>query len=169
MSLNIYNIPDWAANTNYNIDDIVYYNGYYYYCVVSHNSGNEFSSEYWSGTINYNGTTKPYFLWIPSYNSEAPIRPSVKEVKLGDGYTQRSPDGINNVLLNFNLLFDLRSESQTNAILHFLHTRAGAESFVFSSFFPYNQNKLYICSEWTTPIIFKDNYSIRCVFQETPV
>lgn len=167
MGVSIFNIPNWETNTNYFIDDIVLYNDNYYYCITKHNSANTFDSVYWGGIINHNGINKPHFFWIPSYNSEIPVKPSIKEIKYGDGYAMRTPDGINNILLTLNLLFDLRPESQVRAILHFLHTRAGWESFVFSAFPPYNQNKLYVCNDWTTPILFKDNYTIRCQFIES--
>src|SRR6266496_2102532 len=131
MAASIYSIPDWSINTNYSKNDIYKYNNLYYYAISNHNSGSVFDINFSNGIIMYNGSNKPYFFFTPSYNSNTDIKPSVKEVKFGDGFTQRSPDGINNVLLGFNLTFDKRTDAETRAILHFLTTRAGHQSFVF--------------------------------------
>ena len=45
-----------------------------------------------------NTTNVPEFIWTPSYNESAEISPRVLAVRFGDGYTQRTPDGINNNL-----------------------------------------------------------------------
>lgn len=166
---NIYDISNWNTNINYNIEDIVFYNGFYYYATTKHNSGFSFDDSMWDGVINFNGTNKPFFLWKPSYNSEVPIKPAIKKIQFGDGYSQANPDGINNILLTLNLTFDLRTEAQARAILHFLNQRAGYQSFVFTPLPPYAQNKLFRCEDFSSSYVFKDNFTIRAVFNETPI
>lgn len=169
LNLNIYSIPAWVTNTNYDVNDIVYYSGSYYYCTVSHNSSVAFDLSFWSGLILFNSINKPYFNWVPSYASEVPIKPRLRTIQFGDGYKQQSPDGINNILLSLNVKFDGRNQSEATAILHFLNTRAGAESFVFNALPPYNTNKLFYCEEWSSNQVFSDNFSITAQFIETPV
>lgn len=169
MSESIYNVQDWSINTNYQINDIVFYNNNYYYCIADHNSALAFSDIYWSGVINYNGKVKPYFFWKPSYNSSVIPKPRVKTVQFGDGYRMTSDDGINNVLLTLELIFDLRAESQARAILHFLNNMRGSKSFVFTPPNPYNQNKLFLCQDFPSEYLFIDNFTIKCTFEEVPV
>jgi phage-related protein len=168
MASSIYNIPNWAASTKYDLYDIVKNGNYFYYCIVPHTSTASFDATKFNGTITDNAETKPYFFWKPSYNSEASMKPRAKSIKFGDGYEQRAPDGINNVLLAFDLSFATKRENEATAILHFLHVRAAWESFVFNAPNPYNVNKRYVCREWTPSFIFKDNFTIRATFEEVP-
>lgn len=165
----IYSVSNWAQNNNYIINDIVYYNGEYYYCIIPHNSSLVFTDLYWGGIINYNGVNRPEFIWRPSYNTEVPIKPRVKNIQLGDGYRQISDDGISNILLTLNLTFDLRAESEARAILHFLNNMRGSRSFIFNPPPPYNQNKIFICQDFSSSYVFSDNFTIRAVFEEVVV
>lgn len=166
--ISLYNIPLFVeidTNTIYNINDIVRYQGLFYYSLIRQSSGT-FDSSKWGGIINYNGTNRPNFIWTPAYNSSLTIKPNVKTVQFGDGYSANSPDGINNILLPFNLTFDKRDNSETKAILHFLNQRKGAESFIYQPPFPYNINKIFICKNWDFSTIFENNHTIRAEFIE---
>ncbi len=167
MGQNIYNIPVWEENTNYEIWDIVIYNNLYYYALNNHNSALSFNDTMWGGVTMWNGQNKPEFIWTPSYNPDVGIKPLIKKVQFGDGYVQRMPDGINNILLNLNLTFDLRTEKETRAILHFLHQRNGSESFIFAAHPPYNINKLYVAEEFNNTLVFADNYTVKAIFNES--
>ena len=168
MGLSLYNIPAWTANTNYAINDIVSYNSLFYYCVFQHNSSTAFSSDYWDGITLYNGKNTPIFFWVPSYNDEITVRPSVRTIQYSEGYSQRIPSFINNSLIPINLKFELRTESETRAILHFLESRKASESFLFTPRAPYNIQKLFICQEFMSTMIFVNAYNISCVFTEVP-
>ena len=167
--LSIFDVTNWAAQTDYNLYDIYRYNGFYYYAIKKHNSGIAFNANYSDGTITYSGKTKPYFFWKCSYNLESPIKPTVKISQFGDGYRQITPDGINNTLLTFNLTFDKRTDAETRAILHFLYNRKGSESFVYFPPFPYNTNKLFKCEQYTHTTVFSNNHTITCVLNESPL
>lgn len=167
--MDIYNISDWATSVNYLKNDIVMNNGYYYYAISDHTSGSfdaDLSAGKWNGVLNYNGQTLPYFFWIPSYGYNMDIKPFVKSVKFGDGYEQITPDGINNILLPFNLSFENRDLKEYTAILHFFHTRGGHEKFYFIPPQPFNLMKKFICSNWRPTQIFYDNYNIDALFEE---
>lgn len=169
MGLSIYNISNWAINTNYDVNSIVNFNSLFYYATQNHNSGLTFDSTKWDGIINYNGIQKSYFLWIPSYPTETPTKPSIKEIQFGDGYVQRAPENLNSILLTLNLTFDLRLASEARAIIHFLTQRSGWESFVFTPPEPYNTNKLFVCKEWTHVTNFQDDMQIKAQFMESVV
>lgn len=169
LSLYYYNTQNWAQNTQYSMYDIYKYQNLFYYATANHNSGDTFNTSYSDGIISYNGANKPYFFFTPSYNSELNIQPTIKKVQFGDGYAQRTPENINSVLLPFNLSFDRRTDSEARAILHFLNTRKGSESFVFIPPFPFNTQKLFVCENWTHSQVFVDNHTIRCGFTEVPV
>lgn len=166
---NIYNVTNWSANKTYKAHDIVKYGDLYYYAKSTHYSGDSFSQAYWDGTGTWNNQTKPSFFWKPSYSSSIPITPKVKKVVFGDGYTQRNPDGINNVLLKLELRFSLRTNEEASNILHFLQMRAGAESFIFTPPDPYSIPKLFTCEDWNTTINYVNNYDITAVFDESVV
>lgn len=173
MSNTIYDISNWAASTVYVLNDIVKYtdaggNTFFYYCIIPHTSAATFASANWNGTINENGATRPYFFWKPNIGSRADVTPRVKETKFGDGYSQRVPDGINNVLLEFDLTFEGIEEAESAAINHFLHEKEGRKFFIFTPPKPYNKNKRFICPNFTTDFVFHNNYLIRARFKEVP-
>ena len=177
MGLSIYDVNAWVEDTPYNINDIYEYpanSKNFYYAAVKHQSGSDFDEDFGSsfsdGITTVNGKSYPKFFWTPSYNSQLQVKPSVKSVQFGDGYSSNAPDGINNILLPFNLTFDKRDENETRAILHFLNQRAGAASFNFVPPFPYNSlNKLFLCKTWNFQTIFANNHTIQCEFMETPL
>ena len=169
MGLSLYSIPTWASDTTYEINDVYKYGTLYYYATSRHQSSSTFSSEFSDGITTFNGKTKAKFFWSPSYNSPLQIRPNVKVVQFDDGYSSSAPQGINNILLPFNLTFDKRDDNETRAILHFLNQRKGAESFVFTAPFPYNIAKLYVCRNWDFITVFVNNHTVRAEFVEVVV
>lgn len=167
--LSIYDVSNWYERTVYDQNDIYRHGNLYYYAKVKHNSSTFFDPDLSDGNISYNGSTKPYFFWIPSYNSNINIRPALKKIQFGDGYSQSIPDGINNILLPFSLIFDKRTDMEARAILHFLNTRKGNESFVFTPPFPFNTNKLFRCEEFNHTQVFANNHTVNAVFSESVV
>ena len=180
MAANIYDIDNWAVDTNYKTHDIVKNGDDYYYALSNHTSPNvgpfnttyTFANNYrnlWGGmTTDDNGDIKPKFVWIPSYNFSVNNNPRVKVIRFGDGYEQRIKDGINNILLDIELMFENRSLIESMAILHFLYVRQGRESFIFRPLAPYAKNKRFVCRSWTDSQNFYENYSIKAKFEETP-
>ncbi len=71
-----------------------------------------FQVEYWQLPI------------TPSQTSEADTKSRTLRVKFGDGYEQRAKDGINNLTVNFSLVFQNRSVEVITAIDDFLRGRS---------------------------------------------
>jgi phage-related protein len=166
--MSVYSVNTWSSSTTYNIHDFVKYGDKYYYSLINGNNNNAPSdtSLYWGGVTSYNGQTKPKFIFKPSYNNSVSFTPAAKLIRFGDGYEQRVSDGIHNTLLGLNLIFDLRTETETSAINHFLKERKGVESFVYTPQVPFDYAKLFVCREWETTNIFFNNYTIQARFEE---
>jgi len=147
-------------------------NNTYYYALNDHSS----STAPHSNTVNWggyktdtNGLYWPYFLWTPSYPVQANQAPRMRSIKFGDGYEQRTQDGINNSLLTLALSFSLRDADEGKAILHFLESRLGTEPFLFLPPDPYSKQKLFVCKSWASNFNFFDNYDVTATFEETPL
>ena len=177
MPVNIYSTPAWVSTNAYSKHDFVTNNSKYYYArkdIVAGTGfpsapGNIFATQTnWGGYSFLNSVEYPEFMWIPNYNSPVQSTPKVRVIKFGDGYEQRSADGISNNLLVFELHFDLRRTKEAAAMTHFLNLRAGKEAFLFTPPSPYATLKLFKCAQWTNTMVFYDNYSISAQFEEIP-
>lgn len=170
---NIYDISAWAVNTYYKKHSIVISSSRYYYSLRNHTSGaGIFSSESanWGGTlVDYNGETKPEFIWKPNYGNNHDFTPKIKEIKFGDGYEQSLRDGINNDLFKLDLIFNGRDLDEYAAIVQFLYVRKGTESFIYTHIPPFNKRKRYKCKNFSASDIFFGNYSVRATFEEAVV
>ena len=178
MSTSIYNVPIWAGDpgTQYFVNDIVYVlsgtSKLYYYALIDHTSaGTDISTDRdagkWAGfQLDSNGINIPYFVWQANYSSSVNVNPKVASTKMGDGYEQRMRDGINNVLLVLDLVFENRSLTETTAITHFLYTRAAVDAFIFYPPPPFNVQKKFVCPSFQDRYVFFDNYTIQATFNE---
>lgn len=171
MDNNIYQIDSWTPSTFYYKNKILTYNNLYYYVMFDYTSSslivNDINAGNLGGYIWDRGESKPYFQWKPNYNFENTNEPRVKNIQFGDGYSQRTPDGINNLLLNYQFSFqgDLHA---TTAILHFLTIRNGVESFCFIPPAPRGQIGRFVCQNWKDKQTFNNNYTISANFIQTP-
>lgn len=84
-------------------------------------------------------------------------------------YLIRVDDGINKSLLNLNFTLYGRSDQEAKAILHFLEKHRGKDQFLFTPPSPYNEEKVFVCPEWSHSLNFKDNNSITVKFLEQPI
>lgn len=177
MADSIYKVASWSGGATYGKNDIVLYNQNYYYSLVDNNFNNtpstSTSNAFWNGYRSYSTLARPYFFWEGTYASQIKNKPGITSIKFGNGYEQRTEDGVNNALLQFELVFDGRDENETRAILHFLQKRKGAAPFFYDPPFPYNfdnsQNypKRFFCDEWSLAYNFYNNYRINASFVET--
>jgi phage-related protein len=172
MSNNIYSITFWVQNTQFFKNDIITNDNInFYYVSNDYLSSSSFQTDINNGNligyINYNGIQKPYFTWKSSYKYSNESVPRIRKIQLGDGYSQIASDGINNILMNITFPFTNIDINEYTAILHFLTTRKGVESFVFVPPPPFNIQKLFRCEKWNHSQIFFNNYEISAVFIET--
>ena len=167
---NIYEISNFSAAANYSKNDIVIQGGNYRYALDTV-TASAFDESEWGGieSDEIDGTVRPEFFWKPSFQSSGTHRPKAVSIQFGDGYSQRSPDGINSTLLSVNYTFDGCDERRAKAILHFLEIREGYETFLFTPHFPYGTQKRFVCKSWQDSSIFYNNYTINAEFTEVPI
>ncbi len=167
----IHNISahDTSGNVAYKKNDIVLSGTTYWYAIQDHESPAQtpsMTSAYWGGHIEIDSVNEPYFIWSPSYNVQQSYSPKIQETRFGEGYAQRSKDGINNNLLELSLSFENRSEKEATAIVHFLHQREGYQSFYINVPAPHSIIKKFVCMSWNTSMTFQDNYNLQCKLTE---
>lgn len=165
----IYNINNWTSSTHYRKNSIVLQDSKYYYALQEHDSGDfavDLSNNKWGGRLSYNSEEKNHFIWQPNYSYSLPMEPKVRTIQFGDGITQSSSDGLNNILLNIDLEFNERNLEEYTAILHFLDNNKGYQSFYFVPPQPFNIVKRFVCAKWTPSQQFYDNYNISAQFNE---
>jgi phage-related protein len=191
----IYNIPEHNSARSYVKNAIVFVqeiiegtNGVpksikYYYALQDVPSSTAVTNvNYWGGftrtlgavgigTTSNGSQLLPEFLWIPSYNVSVNNQPSVNPIVFGNGYEQRIQNGIYNTLIKIDLSFDMRTDIEARAILHFLKARKGTESFVMrhlpSIYADGGYKKRFYCANFTSSFVFHDNHSIKATFIET--
>ena len=175
-------VQTWGSATIYNKYSIALgSDNKYYYSIIDSNTGagnNPVTTSnlqvQWDGYILLNGNLVPNFFWKPSYNTKVSATPRVKINQFGNGYQQRIQDGLNTNLLDFQLVFENRSENETVSILHFLHQRNGQQSFIYNLPTIYakstsNLNTRFTCPEWVSNYTSYNNYTIEARFKEVPV
>ena len=106
---------------------------------------------------------KLLFIWAPLRDASTSAKPRVRKAQFGDGYEQRSKDGINNDLRPHSLKFRYR-DSIINQIEKFLEDRGGVESFLYSH--KKAPVKLYVCEEWNRTDIDFNTSEISATFRE---
>ena len=176
----IYEITDFvAASSSYVKNDIVrcgpcgndeQNSGRFFYYIGPDNTyaatpGNA-AQTVWGGMTTFDNKKIPHFCWIPSYSPTISTEPSVRTLKFGDGYEQRSPDGINTNLLKISLNYDNRDEAEITAISHFLNERGGSEAFAYLPPSPYSSMKKFVCRKWDVTMNFDNNYSVKVDLEE---
>ncbi len=167
----IYNVPDWLNSVTYKKNDIVRRTNQFYYSLRNNNLAvtptNGITNLYWGGVlVDNNNQIKPHFVWTPSYNSNLTLTPRVRLIQFGDGYESRLANGINNLPLILDLTFESRNYDETVAITHFIYSRKGTESFLFTPPSPFNKRKRFVCRELPISLNFYNNNSFRIKMEE---
>lgn len=103
------------------------------------------------------------FTWVPDQGVPRQRKARVNATQFGDGYVQRSADGINNVTEQVPLTFTLRTIATINAIDDFLESKFGVSSFTWTN--PRGQTYRYTCDEWTPVYNHDGNCSLTCTFK----
>ena len=80
-----------------------------------------------SGRLNPSWTTG--FAFIPAYQTKSDVNNNTITAQLGDGYSQRSPNGINSYNQNYNFVYTSRQNKEVRAATNFIQNMAGAYPF----------------------------------------
>ncbi|EJR6806041.1 phage tail protein [Salmonella enterica] len=92
------------------------------------------------------------------------MKPAVKVVKFGDGYEQRSPDGLNPLLYSYSPVFRLKDDLEVKVLSDFFIRHGGWKAFLWRSPVT-NRTVKVVCRQWdiTTQNTWVD---FRCQFDE---
>lgn len=106
------------------------------------------------------------FSWVPSYNAQMDEEPRVLSSTFGDGYEQRTGDGINNNLAKWSLRFDVRAVTEATGIRDFLRAKGGVNSFDWTP--PMGMAGKFICRKWSVNAAGPLSFNLSAVFEEVP-
>lgn len=95
------------------------------------------------------------FSWQPNFESKLSQEPKISVTKFGDGYEQRTPNGINNNPEVWSVEFT-RSSASYPDVLTFIQARGGVESFYWTT--PFQQTKVFVCRKWS--IVRKEGHTV---------
>jgi phage-related protein len=65
------------------------------------------------------------FSWLPSYSTKVDKSPRILEAAFGDGYSQRTGDGINNNPATWEISIATRYDTEADAVMAFLDGQKG--------------------------------------------
>lgn len=104
------------------------------------------------------------FTWIPSNGSSVSRTPKVNRAKFGDGYEQRSLNGINTNPRMWQVMFSSRETAEADQIASFLNARGGVESFDWTP--SDGVAGKFLCVSWTDAYDSAGYRSINATFEE---
>jgi phage-related protein len=104
------------------------------------------------------------FTWVPSSGASQTKNPAVNRAKFGDGYEQRSRNGINTNPRKWSLRFSNQSDATADAISDFLDDRGGVEAFLWTP--PRGAKGVFICSDYTDTYDSVNVRTIAATFEE---
>ena len=90
----------------------------------------------------------PTFTYVPDFGAELKEVPRVRAVKFGEGYEQRSAEGINAITEIWSVSFNTRTNTERDDIRTFLRARAAVEAFDWTS--PMGTVGKWVCRDWAT-------------------
>jgi len=170
VELDEVNIRTYSSKLyNFNYNDIVYFDspdledrGYYFYTGASNIS--RLNSVNNPTGVNSYFTRNFYFKADVDYDFNSQLK--VLTVSYPSSTKEFSKNGINYNLLEFNVKFSKRSNSEARAILKFLDDKAGFKIFDYTLPQPYNKTIQVYCPEWNHTYNFYNNNDITAKFIE---
>jgi Enterobacteria phage tail tip protein M len=104
------------------------------------------------------------FTWTPHYDTQLIEEPRVLSAKLGDGYEQRSLDGLNAIPQKWTVPFKSIKHVDAAAIVVFLQGKAGVTSFTWTP--PEYPEIKVICRKWPRTIKGPNLSSMTLIFEQ---
>lgn len=100
-----------------------------------------------------------------SPGSEIQEKARVLKANFGGGYVQRSGDGINSVIGNYNVVFENLRRSEAKTLVDFFRAQRGYKAFYFTV--PGDPApRLWTCEEWTRRHVGGIFDSVAATFME---
>ena len=100
----------------------------------------------------------------PTKGVKNSVQPRVLKAQFGDGYVQRSTDGINSISETWTISFVNRTTAEGDLILEFLEARGGVEAFSWTP--PYASSAIHVvCYKWDSTLpLAPDTTTVNCTF-----
>ncbi|WP_075214459.1 phage tail protein [Mongoliimonas terrestris] len=94
------------------------------------------------------------------------VKPKVKVLKseFGDGYTQRTRDGLNHIRQTVELVWSVLTRDEANQIIGFLHEHGGTTPFLWSYFG--DTERKWTCDDWSTTPISGGYWSVTAKLEQ---
>lgn len=103
------------------------------------------------------------FTWAPDYNAQTDTKFALNVVKFGDGYSQRTAEGLNNEMTTMDVRFT-RKRTEADAIEAFLRAHNAGQSFEFVPPGKADPVKVYVSEVRRTHAGY-DQVEISCKFE----
>ena len=108
-------------------------------------------------------TVFPVGALAPTYTLPCSVEPSLLISKFGDGYVQRSPDGINFIQKSWTLKWENLTKNERDTIADFFQTQGGYLPFLWT--YPGESSPTQVlATNWTYELVEKEVYTITCTF-----
>lgn len=106
------------------------------------------------------------FAWSMDMGAAADIQHKINKTQFGDGYAQRSPNGINNKVLNWSGVKTGDFETMIDPIIQFLDEHGGVTPFLWTD--PHGNTNKYTCAEYTASQRKGNFWQITLKFEQVP-
>lgn len=108
------------------------------------------------------------FDWATTVGAALEREPRIRKIDFGDGYAQRSRNGLNCLMQRWSLGFNSISNETKTMIDAFLSARGGVESFDWTPPGELVAHK-YVCEKWSITAEDTLRWAIRAEFQQVPM
>lgn len=88
------------------------------------------------------------FDWVESASTKLDESPRVLKTQFGDGYAQRSPDGLNPIQQRWSVVFSAVDPVVGDAIIAFFRTHGGVTPFDWTPLW-HTTARRFICPQWS--------------------
>lgn len=104
------------------------------------------------------------FTWVPSWGATLTVKPSVVVTRYGDGYEQRTGQGLNILPRKWAIKFSVKP-SVADSIEQFLTNLHGVGSFDWLP--PTGVNGKFVCDDgWSRDVSTPGEHTVSAVFRE---
>jgi len=101
----------------------------------------------------------------PDYSSPATFTTNVLSAGFGDGYTQRSANGLNPLIESWDLSYQDLTDDEVGVLLAFFADLGGVDNFTWQSKYATSPKK-YVCGQWDAVPIDDDSNSFSASIVE---
>jgi phage-related protein len=106
------------------------------------------------------------FIWVPDHGATEAVEARTYIARFGDGYSQRVPQGINNLDVQRELSFTNRPKKEVDDIDAFLREHKGTIPF---DYWPVGESSgRYVCEKWKKVRAADLNSSLTATFEKVP-